>query len=561
MRLTKYNQSVNNIIGRAMLMVLLLSALLAITSLSTLSFSLKDAESVNIAGSLRMQSYRLAYIRYAEPSLMNHYMAQFERSLFETTLADLHNLHTPKSITVLYQKVINEWAQVKPLLLKDDKTLYQAKVKQFVDTINDFVKEIELYSNNKVWLLTIIQSIGFSLILSLAWYTVRYTKKQVVKPLLQLVEAAKHIQDGQFSPKLPTTSPNELGVLAVNIGNMADDLGKLYRNLEQKVQQKTEELSQANKTLTFLHENTQMLQVTELDQLHISQALERLKLHMDLSQARLTLNSEQFPSSEIKAGEAINCDPHNSKLIELPNLGQLQLCAHHPIDQRAAQSFAVILCKALEHNKAILQQQKLLLVEERTSIARELHDSLAQALSYLKIQVTMLKRAVQQQDIRQLSPIIDELQQGLSSAYEQLRELLSTFRLTVKESNLEEAISIMITELQKQTAVELSINYQLRTFSQPANRQIHILQIIREAILNACKHASCNQIIVNCIYGEDDIIKISIIDNGIGFADVEAPLNHYGILIMGERAEKLNGSLTLLKNKPTGTEVCLTFPQ
>ena len=73
----------------------------------------------------------------------------------------------------------------------------------------------------------------------------------------------------------------------------------------------------------------------------------------------------------------------------------------------------------------------LAMVNERTVIARELHDSLAQALSYLKIQVTTLEQG-DQGDIKNEAIIRDvsqELREGLDSAYRQLRELLTTFRL------------------------------------------------------------------------------------------------------------------------------------
>jgi len=556
-----YTKSVNNIIGRAMLLVLLLCALLALTSLSTLSLSLRDAESVNIAGSLRMQSYRMAFVSVVEPSLLDQHIETFERSLYAPSLARLNSWSTPENVSSQYLQVITEWKQVKSTLSSNDTNDFKTNVQHFVNTIDRFVKNIAVFSELKVWLLTIIQAIGFSLILALAWYTVRYTKREVVKPLLQLVQAAKLIQEGHFSPPLPTNSSNELGILAVGVGNMANELGKLYFNLEQKVEQQTQDLSHANQTLAFLHENTQMLQVTTLESHHITNALDRLRQHMGIPQVRLTLNNQVIKKTKFKSGKCIHCDVKNTVVIDLPQKGQLHICANRKVDRQTALSFATMLSKALEHHDAILQQQKLLLIEERTSMARELHDSLAQALSYLKIQVTILKKSNSAEQEHPMTLTINELETGLLNAYEQLRELLSTFRLTVKESNLKEAIALILEDLQKQTKVKLSINYQLDNLPLPASRQIHILQIIREAILNACKHAQCDKIIVSCEQTDDGMIIINICDNGIGLAEKQAAANHYGVLIMGERAEKLNGHLELLQNSPKGTIVSLTFPQ
>ncbi|HFX0846850.1 TPA: two-component system response regulator NarL [Pseudomonas aeruginosa] len=87
------------------------------------------------------------------------------------------------------------------------------------------------------------------------------------------------------------------------------------------------------------------------------------------------------------------------------------------------------------------QESRLALFAERGTIARELHDSLAQSLSYLKIQVsrlgTLLKREAPAEKIEDT---LDELREGLNGAYRQLRELLTTFRLSLDEPSLEAAL-------------------------------------------------------------------------------------------------------------------------
>ena len=76
-------------------------------------------------------------------------------------------------------------------------------------------------------------------------------------------------------------------------------------------------------------------------------------------------------------------------------------------------------------------------MEERSIIARELHDSLAQVLSFLQIQLTLLKHNLKKEDEESKEKsiaIIGEFEQALSDGYSQLRELLATFRLTVQEA-------------------------------------------------------------------------------------------------------------------------------
>ncbi|WP_438887220.1 histidine kinase, partial [Bacillus cereus group sp. Bce037] len=83
--------------------------------------------------------------------------------------------------------------------------------------------------------------------------------------------------------------------------------------------------------------------------------------------------------------------------------------------------------------RRIEEQQHVTLINERTIIARELHDSLAQSLSYLKMQVARLERMQQKEATKEAqSAVFDELRNGLNSAYRQLRELLTTFRLKLE---------------------------------------------------------------------------------------------------------------------------------
>ncbi len=93
-------------------------------------------------------------------------------------------------------------------------------------------------------------------------------------------------------------------------------------------------------------------------------------------------------------------------------------------------------------------------MEERATIARELHDSLAQVLSYLRIQLTLLKRAIPEDNAGAQS-IMADFSRALNDAYRQLRELLTTFRLTLQQADLPSALHEMLEDLQSQTPAKL----------------------------------------------------------------------------------------------------------
>ena len=83
-----------------------------------------------------------------------------------------------------------------------------------------------------------------------------------------------------------------------------------------------------------------------------------------------------------------------------------------------------------------------------------------------------------------------------------------------------------------------------------------MLQIIREAVLNAMKHANASEIAVSCVTAPDGNHTVYIRDNGIGIGEPKEPEGHYGLNIMRERAERLGGTLTF-SQPDEETFVCL----
>ena len=221
-------------------------------------------------------------------------------------------------------------------------------------------------------------------------------------------------------------------------------------------------------------------------------------------------------------------------------------------------SVATMLGRGLYFNQAQKHYQQLLLMEERATIARELHDSLAQVLSYLRIQLALLKRAIPDDNVP-AQTIITDFSRELNNAWRQLRELLTTFRLTLNHSNLPAALQEALEGLQSQTTARLALDCRLSSLALDAQKQVHLLQIVREAVLNAIKHAQASEITVSCITAPDGMHTVYIRDNGIGIGDASEPPGHYGLNIMRERAGRLGGSLGFSQPQNGGTQVCLRF--
>jgi two-component system nitrate/nitrite sensor histidine kinase NarX len=246
-----------------------------------------------------------------------------------------------------------------------------------------------------------------------------------------------------------------------------------------------------------------------------------------------------------------------------------------PWQQPLLEAVAAQLATALNLQARIRESRRLVLHEERGILARELHDSLAQSLSYLKIQAVRLETALNGQGGAPLpSPaaILAEMREGISSAYRQLRELLTTFRLRIGGEGLAAALAETVDEFRLRAELRITVADRLAAGDLSPNEEVHLLQIVREALFNAARHAGAAHVRLQlesaAASGE---VHVEVTDDGVGL-DTDpgrAPGNdsgsepdrraHYGLTIMRERAASLGGSLQIEPGAAGGTVVRLRF--
>lgn len=149
------------------------------------------------------------------------------------------------------------------------------------------------------------------------------------------------------------------------------------------------------------------------------------------------------------------------------------------------------LTSVLAIERQVDHQQQLMLMEERAAIARELHDSIAQSLSCLKMQIACLQ--MQGETLSSASQaLVQQMREELNGAYRQLRELLTTFRLQLTEPGLLAALQSTVAEFNPKLGLTIHLDYQLGPRTVPAYQAIHLLQIAREALSNILKHAAAS---------------------------------------------------------------------
>ena len=559
-------RSVSTRIAKYLFIILIVAGVISSLSLAIMSSNKYDAEAINISGSLRMQSYRLLYEMQEQPESLETNLRRYHISLHSSALLEVQNqFFTPNVLKHSYQNILQRWTNMEKYARQHDVKNYSNQLTDYVADVDYFVFELQRFSEQK-WILGVsVLFFAMWLILLMVSYVIWYTQREVVKPLHLMTKASMQVQMRQFNHiPLDTTKQNELGTLARIFTQMSTELGQLYSRLEETVNEKTQKLRQTNRSLTTLYQSSQILNANTINDKVLNQVLDHILVSENLKYIKVeVMGAEHW---DIAFGtQDLDCSLQTETLsVDNEEFGELSWQAGLPCpDPRMMQNLAQMLARALYFQKSLRQQEQLLLMEERSIIARELHDSLAQVLSFLQIQLTLLKHNLKKEgdsSKEQSLVIIRDFEQALSSGYAQLRELLATFRLTIQEANLQLALEQVIDSLRSQTTMQMNVNCQLPSQSLNPQQLVHVLQIVREATTNAIKHSQGTAIEISAKINAEGEYEILVEDNGIGIQDLEEPEGHYGLNIMTERSRQLNAEFNIIRREQGGTQVKITLP-
>jgi len=547
-----------------------------------------DAAKINKAGSLRMQAIRISRTQLFnyQSSNQKEELAK-ERKTFDNNLNHLLNgglLSSENDIDIetQYQQIIMLWNELKI----DSGNNYQNKKVQdiiaefdaFVSTLDKLVTLLQLNSEKKLRVLRLIQGISLLAVLIISIFILVKLNKSLIVPLKQLVNVANETGKGNFDLQAQYYEDNELGVLANAINQMSSELKATYHDFEQRVEQKTLQLTQSNQSLEMLFHAAKQLtsydskynSATE-NQYIDSSVINELEQVLGFGKINIQLTKHQRNHLLIDIVPSFDsldniCFNHLKFPLEKQTLIFGYLIWQFPKNtkvslwqQQILQAMAGIISTAIELDQKRNSENRLLIMEERAVIARELHDSLAQSLSYLKVQMSLLTRKTQKKvPYEQLNETIDDIKQGLNSAYIQLRELLTTFRLKLDDPSLESSLQGTIAEYKEKCQHSIKLEYLLPDNFLNANQEIHLLQIIREALSNIHRHAKATQAGVKISHQQNNI-NVEIWDNGQGLPKEFSQQGHFGLGIMEERAKSLNSLIEVTNILPHGTQIALNF--
>lgn len=221
-------------------------------------------------------------------------------------------------------------------------------------------------------------------------------------------------------------------------------------------------------------------------------------------------------------------------------------------------SFAELLSNLIQHIKSSRDAKRAELLQERQFIANEIHDSLAQTLSYARMGATLLSDAVRGNDIVRVVKHVRDIDEALEMGQKAVRELITDFRSKMDPAGLLHALQKLVEQFRHLHNVVLDCNIRLADLDLPLEHEIQIYHIVGEALSNIVKHSNAShaRLIVDHLCG---YYVFTVEDNGVGTI---SPLEgHYGLVIMRERAQRIGGEIKVESTKGLGTLVQLFFPE
>lgn len=215
---------------------------------------------------------------------------------------------------------------------------------------------------------------------------------------------------------------------------------------------------------------------------------------------------------------------------------------------------------AVEHAYMTARVQSMAIMDERARIAREMHDGLAQILGYLGVEMQALEAMVKQSSPAEVIDEIRKVRENIRLAHQDVRENILSLRTTLSaDVGVIAALEEYVEEFGLQSSIQAHLKCDLSSplrLSPMAEAQM--VRIIQEALANVRKHADAKNVQVH-LSKTDTCLLVSVADDGVGF-EASPGKGHYGLLTMRERAESVDGGLTVTSFIGEGTQVELWLP-
>ncbi len=209
--------------------------------------------------------------------------------------------------------------------------------------------------------------------------------------------------------------------------------------------------------------------------------------------------------------------------------------------------------------------EAMAVVKERQRIARDLHDSVAQSLGYLHLQLAAAEQRMAAGDPDAVGRELPHLKRVAREAYEEARQAIFGLRgMVTRGLGLAPTLAEYLDDWSRQTGVQVELRLSPRDgLSVPPVIEVQLIGIIQEAMANVRKHARAGRVTVCLVPNDDGFAQLSIADDGVGFDPPAVGARGgrtFGLDTMRERAEAVGAKLVVTSAPGRGTTVEVDFP-
>lgn len=275
-----------------------------------------------------------------------------------------------------------------------------------------------------------------------------------------------------------------------------------------------------------------------------------------------SLALENYPPDKKSSGQTLYAVPLNwqdqgpeGMLLLGSSIGQVFALRHQSLLETLAGQAALLIQNA----RLMVQLEYQAVVDERTRLAREIHDGLAQTLAFLKMQSSQMQMFLARGDIERLTSMLQSNHRTLADAYLDARQAIENLRRN-PSSNLSGWVRQVASEYESSSGQKVNLSEFALEVDYPANVQAQLIRIIQEALNNIRKHAQAEQVTLRGSQNRDSLV-IEICDNGRGFSPEQVGGNaRFGLRGMRERAESIGADFQIASQPGSGTVVSLRIP-
>lgn len=485
---------------------------------------------------------------------------------------------------------------------------------EYIGALDYLKNNIESYRQSYIEQMRYLQVLIMLLAIGSLFVILYLLNVWVIRPVQALGKVIGQVTAGDLSARVHIGRSDEFGQIGEGFNRMTARLEDLYNNLEEKVAEKTASVQEKNTNLAQLYEMTTFLSQSNGIEDMAEGFLERIRSYTkaDACAVRLFDSASDrlpFAASIGLSGQYLDVatrEPNENNPVReafskpLPtrfelssistdgarllmsegfacayifhlrngqnNLGVFELEFKDDRDIpspafRQLESFGTHLGIAVENYRLNERERQFAVVQERTFMAQGLHDSIAQTLSFLNMQVQLLESSLASNDRPMVAECVKQIKAGVQESYENVRELLLNFREKIHKEDFKTALLTVTRRFEAQSGVEARVVINGSGPHLTEKQKLQITFIVQEALSNVRKHAKAKHAEVRVENYED--FTASVTDDGVGIDRRLAEARrarHVGLSIMEERAKKIGAKLTIESEPGRGTCVKVFLP-